>query len=150
MRRNLRARRGFTVSEALVAVAILSLMGLALAAGIPTALHVYRSVTASAEASLLCGTLTTAISDELHFASAPAEDGTFNSAVYGRDVSIRAEGGRVLVGETPLLSEQTYTGGLEADVDVKYGGGLFQVDLTITGDGTELSAASFAVSPLNP
>ena len=71
MRRKLRSKGGFTLTELLTAVAILGLIAAALGVGLPTAVRAYRQVTAGAEAQVLCSTLSTAIADELRYAAAP-------------------------------------------------------------------------------
>ena len=91
MRRKLRSKGGFTLTELLTAVAILGLIAAALEVGLPTAVRAYRQVTASAEAQVLCSTLSTAIADELRYAAAPRENGgaaQVDSAAFGRNVSV--------------------------------------------------------------
>lgn len=142
---------GFTLSEALVALCILSLAAVALAVGVPAALHTYRAVTQRSEAAVLCSTLSTAVGDELRFAENPDASARFDSQTYGGNVSFTAKNGRVYVGTYPLLSEQTYTSGLHAAVSVRFSDGLFQVSLTVSQGGAEraLASADFQISPIN-
>ena len=156
MRRKLRSQKGFTLTEALVAVAILGLIGVALAAGIPTAVRVYRSVTLNAEANVLCSTLSTAIADELRFAERIAEKGDtvqFQSATFGPNACFYVnENGHIQIGEQDLLSVKAYTGNLRAKLKLTYSYGCFHVELQIV-QGTEtenaLATASLDVRPLN-
>lgn len=156
MKRKLRSLKGFTLTEALVAVAILGLIGLALAAGIPTAVRVYRSVTLNAEANVLCATLSTAIVDELRFAEKITEDGDtvrFRSATFGPDVSFDDTDGQIQIGGQDLLSDKAYTGNLQTKLTkLTYSDGCFHVELQIV-QGTEtenaLATASLDVRPLN-
>lgn len=153
MRKNCRFRRGFTVSEMLVAVFILSLIGLALGVGIPTAVRVYHTVSAQTEAGVLCSTLSTAVADELRFAGRPRQSQgqtKFDSAVYGRGSYFDLSGGQVWIGGCELVSAKAYTGGLEAaKCDVTYAHQLFHVELEV-GDGTStLASAEFDVRALN-
>ncbi len=156
MNRKLHSQKGFTLTEALVAVAILGLIGVALAVGIPTAVRVYRSVTLNAEANVLCSTLSTAIADELRFAEKIAEDGDtvrFRSATFGPDVSFDDTDGQIQIGEKGLLSAKAYTGNLQADLtELTYSDGCFHVELQIV-QGTEtenaLATARLDVRPLN-
>ena len=154
LKKKLCSPSGFTLSEALVSVAILSLIALSLAAGIPAAMGVYRTVTAYSEASVLMGTLTTAVADELRYATGieTGEDGEarFDSATYGRGIAIQPSAeGRVLAGGYELLSDSVYTSGLVADVTVRYEDGVFKVDLSV-GDGqSDITETELSIKPLN-
>ena len=162
MRKKLRSHGGFSLSELLTAVAILGLLTSAVAVGVPAVLRVYRQVTVRSEASVLCGTLSTALADELRQAAYPQSDGSFYSANYGGKVSVGHREGRVLLGDTPLLSDAAYssaaysstayTGGLWAEATATYSGGQFTVEVTIKrAENKEvLTGAEFTVTPLNP
>lgn len=153
MRAKCRSRRGFTASEMLVAVFILGLIGLALGAGIPTAVRVYQKVSAQAEAGVLCSTLSTAVADELRFAEQPRQSGEkakFDSAVYGQGVSFDLSGGQVWIGGVELVSAKAYTGGLKADkCNVTYTDQLFHVELEVGDKNSALTSAKFDVRALN-
>ena len=154
MRAKLHSRKGFTLTETLTAVAVLALLALALAAGLPTAMRVYRSVTTQAEASVLCATLSTAVSDELRFsanAGSNPDGAFFDSATFGRKASFSADGeGHITIGGRELLGPAAYTSGLKADIQVTYDGKVFHVDLSVTdGDGNEAASAALDVAPVN-
>ena len=156
MRRKLRSKGGFTLTELLTAVAILGLIAAALEVGLPTAVRAYRQVTASAEAQVLCSTLSTAIADELRYAAAPRENGgaaQFDSAAFGRNVSFGTDGsGKITIGGLPLVGDGAYTSGLGADAEVSYrqADGLFTVRLVITDAQGQIRARSeLTVDPLN-
>lgn len=158
MKKKLKSRTGFSLSEMLMAVAVLGLFTLAVSVGISAAMPAYRQSTAYAEASVLSSTLAEAVTDELRYARDVVLDGeslkSYRSAVYGPGVSLYADGqGKIAVGASALqlLGSGAYAG-CSADVSVTYeaAGGCFRVALGVSRDGTELSRAEFAVRPLNP
>ena len=160
MKRKCRSKRGFTLTELLAAVAILGLLSAAVATGVPVAVRAYRQVTTSAEAGVLCSTLSTALSDELRFATNPrnTESGlVFDSPVFGAGVSVgKAEvtAGTlvqqvVTVGGTRLLGDKAYSSGLSAEAAVSYDG-LYEIQITVSdATGRLWAAAAFSVAPLN-
>ena len=148
--RKLRSRRGFTLTEMIIATGIMLLVALVLGVGIATATRVYREVTVHSEASVLCGTLSAAMSDELRYASDPRGDGSFDSRTYGEGVSFQTDNGRIRIGGYDLLSEKAYTSGLEASAAVSYQDGAFRVRIAVTEQAhTEtLAEADFTIRPL--
>ena len=150
------SNQGFTLTELLVSLAIVGLIGVAIAAGMPTAMKVYRQATVSAEAATLSGSLTNLIADELRFSSSitgGSENLRFDSMNYGPQVTLSAENGRITFGETGLLPDSAYTGDLLADVALQYENRLFHVTLTLyTLDAEQPQiwmAQEFSVRPLN-
>lgn len=154
LRRKLRSKRGFTLSELLVTMAVMALVGVAVAAGISSAGKALNTITASSEASVLSSTLALELSDELRFAgniSGGADGITFDSTRFGKGVKVESSDGRVTVGGMPILGEKAYTG-LRADAQVSYSGGSFHVTITIFSAGSpsvELLSSRFSVSPLS-
>ena len=151
-----RKNRGFTLTELLVSLAIVGLIGVAIAAGMPTAMKVYRQVTLSAEASTLSGSLTNLIADELRFSSSVTGGGDalrFDSMNYGPQVALTSENGRVLLGETALIPASAYTSDLFSDISLTYENHVFHVTLilyTLNGETTQTWVEQeFSVSPLN-
>ena len=154
--KKLRSNRGFTLTELLVSLAIVGLIGVAIAAGMPTAMKVYRQATLTAEASTLSGSLTNLIADELRFSSSVTGSGDtlrFDSMNYGSQVTLTSESGRILLGETALLPDSAYTSELLADVALQYENHLFRITLTLytfDGDTAQTWAKqTFSVAPLN-
>ena len=68
LRAKLSSRRGVTLTEMLVAVAVLGLVTLAVAVGISSSLRVYNRSVALSDAQTLSSTLSQALMDELRYA----------------------------------------------------------------------------------
>ncbi len=157
MKRKMLSSAGYTLIEILAALAVLSLMLLALGAGTASSVRVYRQSTALSEAGVLSSTLFEALADELRFAShittrADSTLDTYTSVYHGPHASLTVHGGRVLVSDRPLLGEKTYTD-LDASADITYSGGVFDVVVVVTDPGQEdieCGRAEFSVAPLNP
>ncbi|MDY3617764.1 type II secretion system protein [Agathobaculum sp.] len=150
IKRKMRSRAGMTLAELLAAVAVLGVLGAGLTAGVPAAARVYHEATADAEASVLFSTLSAAVGDELRYARSPKADGSFDSAVYGKGVSVEADGdGHLTVGGEPLLGSRTYTGNLQADISVSYEDGLFTVNLSVKEDGRVRKEQELVIRPVN-
>lgn len=129
MKSKLRSKAGMTLSETLVALAIVALIGVAMTVGITSASHIYRNATLAADAETLCSTIMTALEDELRFARNITEvtDGTnttveFDSDVFGAGASVFIDEGRIKIknkiqangSSYSLLSDAAYTDGLKA------------------------------------
>ncbi|MDR0952414.1 MAG: type II secretion system GspH family protein [Oscillospiraceae bacterium] len=160
LRGKLADRRGFTLSEMLVVLAIMSLVGAAIGVGITAAARAYRDVTDAAEALSLCGTISTELADELRFArdvkvvGGSGEDAelvkTITSANYGPDAAVVVdESGQLTLGGKPLLSQTVYMG-MEAKLTLTYADGVFGVTITIhRPDESQLASSEFSVRALN-
>lgn len=154
IRKKLSSRRGFSLSEMLVVVAIMSLIGIAIGGGISAAASAYRNITASSQASVLCDTLAVAVIDELRFAediTVVDDVVTFHSRRYGAGASITSDGGRILIGGQEILSGRAYTG-LDAQVTLGGSATTLQAEIVITqntgGEDRELARMAFQVVPL--
>ena len=152
IRKKLRSRRGFSLSELLVVLAIMSLVGMAIGVGISTAGKAYDEITMNSEASALCGTLAVELSDELRFAGHIAGGGdtfTYASARFGANAGVGTDAaGHVTIGGRQLLSEAAYMG-LAADVNARYEAGYFLVKITVLKGERALSAAALSIVPIN-
>ena len=140
----------FSLSEALVTLALMSLVAASIGVGITSALSAYRNNRASSEASVLCGTLAVELADELRFARDIAGEGEaviFTSLRYGSQVAVEGAAGRVLIGGRQVLGEKAYTG-LDAQTTVAYEDGAFQVTILVTHAGELRAQAQFEVTPL--
>jgi len=137
--KKLRSRRGMTLVETLTALAVFSILSVALVIGTNAAWKVYQKAVVASEARTLQSTLAQALSNELRYAEhiQTREDGTvvFDSETFGQKVAVSADDGRVWVGtETAryeLLPEKAYTNGLRAAAQIAYADGSFTVKLTI-------------------
>lgn len=151
LKKKLSSKGGFTMAELLVSMAIMALVGLAVAVGISTAGRAYTEITMSSEASVLCATLSVEIADELRFArDIDTVSGvvTYTSPRFGTDVSVNSADGRISIGTNPILSEGAYTN-LNAEAGVTYNGN-FMVTIEITNAGGKvLESSSFSVSPIS-
>lgn len=152
----LRARRGVTLSELLVALLILSLVGLGASVGISSAVKVYHQSVTLSDAQMLSSTLSGAVMDELRSAR-DIRIGTgdklisFTSQTYGEGVSFsRNQEGRVTLGGVVLAGTGIYSGDLTASLDITYSGGSFAVELQVFSGGQLLRTVNFSVRPLNP
>ena len=92
----LASRRGVTLSEMLVTVAILGLVTLAVSVGISSALRVYNQSVTLSDAQTLTSTLTQAIMDELRYARdiKTNEEGalsSYTSMDYGLNAAFSAD-----------------------------------------------------------
>ncbi len=136
MREKLKDTGGFTLVEALCAVAILIPLCLMLGAGLGMAMKSYREVTAESETRLLLNTLVNAIAGELRYAHEVTPSGggqsdfTYND---GRSLELRTDG-RVVVN----IEGQDQMNFLPAEKNGKggaYRGGAYQVkDMKISYD----------------
>jgi len=121
MRKKLRSSKGMTLTELLVALAVVSLIGMALTVGINNAVKVYRDATQLYESETLCGTILTCLEDEFRFGrnvqketgtveGNPVEKVTFDSRSFGNGVSVTVEDdGKVMIGGQELLGKTAYT-----------------------------------------
>ncbi len=123
MKEKLRSSKGMTLTELLVALAVVSLIGISLTAGINSAVKVYQDSTRLFEAETLCGTILTYLEDEFRFGQNIHNDGgkvVFDSQVFGKGVRVDVKDGKILIGKdvtdpsvafsgVELLSEAAYT-----------------------------------------
>jgi len=127
IRKKLRSSAGMTLTELLVALAIVALIGMSLTVGVNSAAKVYRDATRLYEAETLCGTILTYLEDEFRFgrnihnenvAGSTHKEVVFDSTAFGNDVKVIVDGGKIKVGKEPassyydLLSTTAYTSGL--------------------------------------
>ncbi len=150
MREKLRSSRGMTLTELLVALAIVALIGICLTTGVNSAAKIYRDSTRLFEAETLCGTLLTYLEDEFRFSrnirtGSSVDEVIFDSQVFGKDVKVGMEDGRILVGKDSadpaggfvglgLLGDKAYTSGLRVVEDkckISYDEDSGQVTITI-------------------
>lgn len=153
MGKKLRSKDGFTLTEMLVTIVILALVGTAVAVGVSAAMRTYQDVTLKAEASMLCGTLSIEIADELRFAQNCEMDGASGNLVYdssrfGEKAELTVVDGYITVGGKPLLSGRTYTS-FRANIVSDISESQISVEITVLYNGAEIAANTLGIIPLN-
>lgn len=131
MRKKLHSSKGMTLTELLVALAIVALIGMSLTVGVSGAAKIYRDSTQLFEAETLCGTILTYLEDEFRFGRNIRNEtvGTetkviFDSQVFGSDAEVIVEDGKVKIqnkssdlgsasAKFDLLGDKAYTNGLQ-------------------------------------
>jgi len=143
MRKKLRSSRGMTLTELLVALMIVSLIGVAMTVGVNGAVKVYRDSTRLYEAETLCGTILTYLEDEFRFGRNVHEESgevRFDSQAFGNNVAVLVDDdGKIEVGGIQLLSSTAYTSGLKVlkdECNITYSGGQVTVKIAV-GSGLE-------------
>lgn len=157
LKHKLASRRGVTLSEMLVTVAILGLVTLAVSVGISSALRVYNQSVTLSDAQTLTSTLTQAIMDELRYARdiKTNEEGalsSYTSMDYGLNAAFSADAEQhITVGGKALVGSGAYAG-LGAGAEISYDSSTrcFTVKLTIFQGTEALRLNTFSVRALNP
>ncbi len=142
------SRRGFTLTELLVAAAIMSLFSMAAVTLIFAAFSSSEAAIAAGEADMLADTLSAAARDILMNAENPAEaDGVlrFDCPRYsGYEMSLRESGGRLeaLIFNSPggseafaLIPEAAYAGFSAGDFSFSCANGVFALSFTLSKSG---------------
>ena len=147
------SKRGFSLSELLVVLLIMTITAIAIGVGISSAAKAYKDIKAGTESSILCGTLATELSDTLRFATDVSAGGgaaVFTHRRYGQNISVNTRDGRVYAGDSPILSDTAYSE-FFAEAEATYDGSLFTLIITVFDvDGkAELKTLELAVSPLS-
>ncbi len=135
MKKKLRASRGMTLTELLVALLIVGLIGVALTTGVSSAAKVYRDATRLYEAETLCGTILTALEDEFRFsqnittAAGTTTVQSYDSPTFGYGVHV-------------YLDKKIYVGSNEAshaDTNKLLADSAYTSDLIVPADGCEIT-----------
>ena len=156
--------RGFSLSELLVSILIVSLLSIMVATGVRTSIKSYREITDEANAEVLLSTCVTMLKTELTTASdisVPDETTIFynrggsrvgiyldSNTIYAGNVGIRQEDGaeEILNEKTPFISQITATGTLYVSFDtVSYNDGA----VTIKGLSVRRQGSDKPLSELN-
>ena len=157
--RNLRDRRGITLTEMLCTVLIVLLLTALLVVGIRFAGKTYTESMRLSEAQELCSTLTSVISDKLRFCGTVTQDENggltqiFIQNVGKGDAFQIGEDGQLALGDRHLLGSASYPKGLQVTAfTLRYDAStdIFSVTLEI-GDRFRqtLSRTSFEVKRIN-
>ncbi len=166
MREKLRSSKGMTLTELLVALMIVSLIGVALTVGVNSAVKVYRDSTRLYEAETLCGTILTSLEDEFRFGRnirnqtvGSDTEVRFDSQTFGNDVKVILDGeGKIKIGQTEsssfqLLNSKAYTSGLKVledtaskdNYDISYNTSTKQITIKITV-GSDIASVEHTVT----
>jgi len=157
------------LTELLVALMIVSLIGVSLTVGVNGAAKVYRDATRLYEAETLCGTILTCLEDEFRFARNIQYGGVdntvtaYDSLTFGNSVSVVVDGadnkGKIHIGSgtnSALLGDGAYTSGLVAAQPVikrledAHGQVSIEITVKVTSDMTHAAVEhTVTVFPLN-
>ncbi len=143
MKKKLRSSQGMTLTELLVALMIVALIGVALTTGVNSAVNVYRDSTRLYEAETLCGTILTSLEDEFRFGRNVRNQTVggdtkvlFDSQTFGNNVEVLVDEGKIKIGSFQLLNDKAYTSGLKVlESKIDYSGGQVTVTIAV-GSGT--------------
>ncbi|MDO5445017.1 MAG: type II secretion system protein [Eubacteriales bacterium] len=151
------SKKGFSLSELLVALLVVSIMTIALTAGVSASMRVYNESIRHAEERTLLSTLAEAVMSELRNARDPKiESGvvTFTSLNYGPGASFSVGAdGKMKIAEKDLIGDGSYIKGKikldagTANTFVSYDetSGIFKVKLTCAGSG---ESREFSIRPM--
>lgn len=167
--KKLKSRLGYTLTEALVTVAILGILVAASAAGITGVLATRRGMIENADSQVLGSTVVDFVAHELRFGQnikIVTDSGTeilqLDSSDYGEQVQMYLENGRIFIGETrgdapdrkvfEVLGEAAYSGLkiTEFKFEINRAGGYIEANIEISSPkGDVLWRESLKVNPLN-
>ncbi len=153
--KKLRSCRGFTLTEMLCVTLILALVGCTAVTGIGLSIRAWKSAEVSAGAQILCATLASKVKQELPFAtqvSVREDEISFYSSSRRETVSFQSQDGKLLLGNSPVVSPDAYVHGLRAQIQITYSDStaIFTVQLTITDAQENVQEQSrFQVQNLN-
>ncbi|MEE0419416.1 MAG: prepilin-type N-terminal cleavage/methylation domain-containing protein [Lachnospiraceae bacterium] len=129
MRRQRGDKRGMTLVELIVAMALSAVLVAAAALALAASFRLYNRSAALSEMGILKSTLYTAISDELHYArldtalTGENEELRYRSSIHGgTQVEMRLENGYVTVDGRELLGDSVYGGYKVSDLTFEDGG----------------------------
>ncbi len=89
MKKRIGNRSGFTFAEVMLTVLILSLVGVIVATGIPTAIGAYRSIIDTGHAEVLLSTTISRLHDELGTATDVSADPSTQTIAYTNSTGVR-------------------------------------------------------------
>lgn len=168
MRKRLKAKKGFSLTEMLATVLIMSLVVASSVTGITAISSTYRKVLRQSNAEHLMTAVNTAMTGELSFAKYVNEgitpvtnEATFYSATY-RTCKYGVKDGKLVINFTKwgeehiinVINDSTYPDGLaikELKVNYDDSTNKFTVDITIGDAGVEnILTNKFVVKCINP
>lgn len=163
MKGKLISRRGVTLSELLVTIAVLGILTVAVSSGILSSLKVYQTSKDLSHSQMLASTLSQALMDELRFAGdiVTDEEGgllSYTSPSVGKEAAVQTDGQGQLVlvspalaGKTsPILGSGSYAGNsAQAQITYQTSARCFAVKLYILNRGEVVRELDFYVRALN-
>ena len=165
MRKRLKAKKGFSLTEMLATVLIMSLVVASSVTGITAISSTYRKVLRQSNAEHLMTAVNTAMTGELSFAKYVNEgitpvtnEVTFYSATY-RTCKYGVKDGKLIInstklGEKQIINDSTYPDGLaikELKVNYDDSTNKFTVEIKIGDAGVEnILTNKFVVKCINP
>ena len=161
MRKRLKAKKGFSLTEMLATVLIMSLVVASSVTGITAISSTYRKVLRQSNAEHLMTAVNTAMTGELSFAkyiTPVTDEATFYSATY-RTCKYGVKDGKLIInsttlGEKQIINDSTYPDGLaikELKVNYDDSTNKFTVDIKIGDAGVEnILTNQFVVKCINP
>lgn len=165
MRKRLKAKKGFSLTEMLATVLIMSLVVASSVTGITAISSTYRKVLRQSNAEHLMTAVNTAMTGELSFAkyvnegiTPVTDEATFYSATY-RTCKYGVKDGKLIInstklGEKQIINDSTYPDGLaikELKVNYDDSTNKFTVDIKIGDAGVEnILTNRFVVKCINP
>lgn len=160
--RKLKNNRGFSLMEMLACIVVMLLVTGIITLTIQMGVKYFTVSVRDSESQVLCGALTTAVKEELAYATnvQPSATGyTYysRSRAHGSGCTIEANAdGQLSVKKGtqyyPLVGSESYSYDMTADANISWDAvnKVFSVTLTVKdGDGNDLTEASFSVFPLN-
>lgn len=162
----LKNKKGFSISEMLMVVMILSLIIVILGSGVMVVKNAYEKITLKAEAQTLLSTTITKVTDEFRFSKYINDDGTspvrFVSGIRGYEIWFEDGDGTsgkkgILVcnlggTSTQLLTDKTMTSRLTPTITYQYDKDkkLFAATITIaTKENKKFLQQEIKVKPIN-
>ena len=165
MRKRLKAKKGFSLTEMLATVLIMSLVVASSVTGITAISSTYRKVLRQSNAEHLMTAVNTAMTGELSFAkyvnegiTPVTDEATFYSAT-SRTCKYGVKDGKLIInstklGEKQIINDSTYPDGLaikELKVNYDDSTNKFTVDIKIGDAGVEnILTIKFVVKCINP
>lgn len=128
IKKKLKSSKGFSLSELLVAVALLSILGVAVTVMITAGINVYRDAAYVSESRTVQDTINMAVSDYLRYAKnfkdgdksfawADETGNTMQCQIYLKDGFLFVKSGQK---ERRLLNEGAYAGMTVSDFNIEY------------------------------
>ena len=162
----IKKKDGFSISEMLMVVLILSLIIVVLGSGVMVVKNAYEKITVKAEAQTLLSTTITKVTDEFRFSKYIKDDGTdpvkFTSGNQGYEIWFEngddTKGNRGILmcanggGSVQLLTDKTMTSRLTPKMTYSYDktDNLFFATITIAyKDNEEYLKQEIKVKPIN-
>lgn len=159
--KKLRSRAGFSLTEMLIAVAVLAIMSAAGAVVTGTVLSTRQDMLEAGDAQVLASTTLEALAKEIRYGKNVRLDGgtvTLDSQFFGEGASFKCAAGRVQASgkgvsgdEEKFLTDKAYTSLKITDLkfEPSSGDGI-TISLKVEGRRGELWSQELTVVPLNP